>query len=83
MTRKAAWREYRLAVAEFERSLRAFAESVGAILEAPPADRPQPEPARDAEGATDLLGALGPRKPPRRAFRSDSTPRTREAGSDG
>ncbi|HEY2257202.1 MAG TPA: hypothetical protein VGI11_16320 [Variovorax sp.] len=82
MSNKAAHREYRLAVAEFERGLRAFSESVGRILDPLATERPQAEVQHPSDGATRLLGTLGPRRPAKRALRTDPV-RPREAGLDG
>ncbi len=80
MSAKTARREYLQAVADFERGVRDFARGMGALMETAAAKAPGETLPDDA---LPLLASLGPRKPARRAPRTDAAPDAeikREAG---
>jgi hypothetical protein len=67
MTSKSARREYLEALSVFERACIEFSQGMGAVLEPAP-----PEVPVSAQGTPQpLLADLGPRKPAKRAPRSD------------
>jgi hypothetical protein len=67
MSAKAARREYFEALAAFERACLEFSKGMGAVLEP---DQPAPS-AQTADMPQPLLADLGPRKPAKRAQRSE------------
>ncbi|MDM0109525.1 hypothetical protein QTH97_31685 [Variovorax sp. J22R24] len=71
MSAKSARREYLEALAAFERACRDFSKGMGAVLDpAQPKSSSEPQP---------LLANLGPRKPAKRALRSDSAEQVKRA----